>query len=91
MTSLKPNTDECRAFAADLRTRKDSIKDMLRQIRSRMYAVNAGLKDAENEKFMEEFELHAAAADRIAGYMDRYGTFIDKRCDLWEEYTNTGL
>ena len=83
--------EELRAFAAYLRNLSGNLVEEFTHARQEMYRVNEGWDDTENRRFMEEFEQSVAMIDRIADHMDRYSVFVDRKCDILEQYTNTRL
>ena len=89
-TSVK-SIEELRGFAAYLRTLGGNMVDEFNRTRQEMYRINEGWDDTENEKFMEEFDQSVALIHRIADHMDRYSVFVDKKCDILEQYMNTRL
>lgn len=83
--------DELRAFAAYLKNLSDNMVGAFDHARHEMYRVNEGWNDTENERFMNEFEQSVALIARIAEHMESYGAFINKKCDILDQYINTRM
>lgn len=82
---------ELRAFSAYLRNLGGVMTDEFERARANMLAVNEGWNDVENARFMEEFEQSVALISRISEHMERYSDFLNRKCDIVEQYRNTRL
>lgn len=85
------NVDDLRAFAGYLRSLAGSLLEEFSRARQTMYAVNEGWQDIENQRFMEEFEQSVDAINHISEHMELYSDFINRKCDIVEQYLNTRL
>lgn len=83
--------EDLRGFAAYLRNLGGNMVDEFTHARQEMYRVNEGWNDTENQRFMEEFEQSIELIVRIADHMERYSTFVDRKCDILEQYVNTRM
>ena len=83
--------EELRNFAAYLKNMSGSMVEAFDHARQEMYRVNEGWTDTENEKFMGEFEQSVAMINRIAEHMEHYGIFINRKCDIRDQYIGTRL
>lgn len=83
--------EDLRQFSAYMKMLSSNMIDEFSHARTEMYRVNEGWNDTENLRFMEEFEQSIALIGQIAEHMDRYSCFIDKKCEILEQYINTRL
>ncbi len=85
------SVDELRAFASYLKNLSGTLTYEFANAQSEMFRVNEGWNDEENARFMQEFEQTVQVINRISEYMNEYGTFIQKKCDILDMYRSTRL
>lgn len=78
--------DELREFSRYLRGLSGNMRGEFDHARREMHRVNEGWNDVQNTKFMEEFEQSVELINRIADHMEGYSVFINKKCDVLEQY-----
>lgn len=78
--------ENLREFSFYLRNLSGSMRAEFEYARKKMYEVNKGWKDVQNAKFMEEFEQSVELISRIADHMEDYSLFINKKCDILDQY-----
>ncbi|MBE6334444.1 MAG: hypothetical protein E7071_06460 [Bacteroidales bacterium] len=85
------SVDELRAFSTYLKNLSQNLTNEFAIAQREMFRVNEGWNDEENIRFMQEFEQTVQVINRISEYMNEYGVFIQKKCDILDMYRNIHL
>lgn len=80
------NIDQLRQFGRNLKIASGNLTNLFGKLNMQMHAVCEGWNDAQNQKFMVEFEKRCHEIQQLSNEMQNYSEFIDKTCNILDQY-----
>ena len=82
---------QLRQFGRNLNVASGNLTQLFQQLTQQMHQVCDSWQDDQNRTFMSDFEQKKNEIDRIAQQMQQYSEFINRSCDILEQYKSHRL
>jgi uncharacterized protein YycO len=79
---------QLRQFGRNLNIASGNLTQLFQQLTQQMHIVCDSWQDDQNKKFMNDFELQKNEIERIAQQMQQFSQYINRSCDVLEQYKN---
>lgn len=82
---------ELRDFAQYLNWLSNTMMDEFSKATARIAEVNDNWNDRESERFMLEFVESVKQINTLSDLMQAYSQYVNKKCDILDQYLNSSM